>query len=40
MKTVDADSFFNIFQNLDKPKDADEDDEDAMKIEEKLDMVS
>ena len=40
MKTVDADSFFNIFQNLDKPKDADEDDEDAMKIEEKLDIIS
>lgn len=40
MKTVEAESFFNIFQNLDKPKDADEDDEDAEKIEEKLDMVT
>ena len=35
MKTVDADSsFFLIFKNLDKPQDADEEDEDAMKIEE------
>ena len=40
MKTVDAESFFGIFQNLEKPKDADEDDEDAQKIEEKLDFVS
>ena len=29
MKTVDAESFFNLFQNLTKPEDADEDDEEA-----------
>lgn len=39
MKTVEAESFFNLFQSLTRPDDVDEDDEDGQALEDKLDLA-